>query len=94
LRVASATVEVIWQGEVVGFIDEPNLDMFHLSGEWRRGEGQATDLFLREVAQALERWDTDLAGVDVLIGATWRHSGEVTRLQDGSIEVLLRPPSG
>jgi hypothetical protein len=91
--IVTTRVEVIWHGEVVGFIENPDLDHFHLIGTWVPAEGPIVEQFLRELAFAMERWDEQMEGVNVLIGRTYLKSGEVTSFSEGYIEVLLPPRS-
>ncbi|MDB5306919.1 MAG: hypothetical protein JWO38_1121 [Gemmataceae bacterium] len=90
---ATTLVEIVWRGEVVGYIENPGLDNFHLYGIWVSVEGQVATQFLSELAVALERWDEDTAGVRVRIGKNLLRPGEVTGLSEGVINVLMLPQS-
>jgi len=83
--------EVIWRGAVVGRIENPGVDNFHLYGRWVPAEGEVAEQFVAELTAAMERWDEDTAGVSVLIGSRSPVPGEVTGLSGGEINVLLSP---
>ena len=42
---STKSLEVRWDGELVGYIDEPRVDMFHVYGEWRPTQGAVSALF-------------------------------------------------
>jgi hypothetical protein len=84
-------VEVIWKGEVVGHIENPGVDNFHLYGTWVPAGGEIAEQFVAELTAAMGRWDEDMAGVSVLIGGQSPTPGEVTGLSGGEINVLVAP---
>jgi len=42
---AALSVEIIWRGEVVGYINNPGVDNFHLYGCWMPAEGPMAEEF-------------------------------------------------
>ena len=80
---------ISWDGEVVGFVDSPSFDMFHLYGKWVPSNSERTKEFLA----AMESLDDEaVEAVAVLVGSTDpKITGEVTDFSDGEIEILMRP---
>jgi len=81
-------LELIWGGEVVGFIENPKPDMFHLYGRWVPANSERAKEFLA----ALERGEVE--AVPVLVGGSEpKVEGEASLDSDDQINILVRPPS-
>ena len=84
-------IELIWDGEVVGYINDVRADNFHAYGRWEPSKSTRVSDFVRAVQTAMEKWDDDGAGVDVFLGPDGMNVVEVTSFEDGEIEILSNP---
>jgi hypothetical protein len=78
-----------WQGHLVGYIAEPNVDNFHLYGRWIPEGTAVSTQFTLALASALRQFEKEFAGVDVCVGGTI--SGEVTDLDGDIMNILMQP---
>lgn len=85
----SKMIEIIWGGEVVGFIADPKPDMFHLYGKWLPAATEKGAEF-RALLESLTREEVDV--VNVLIGAgDLQQEGEASLYSKDWINILVKP---
>jgi len=81
-------LELIWDGEVVGSVENPKPDMFHLYGKWIPADTEKA----REFLAALKVGEDE--GVPVLLaGDGPKSEGEASLYSGDQINILVRPRS-
>jgi hypothetical protein len=88
-------LQIFWQGQSVGLIDAPEVDMFHLHGRWVAEPSEPAARFLAALAAVRGEsedsiWVTIGTGLPELRG-TVEFLGSEPASADAEIEITLRP---
>ena len=81
-------LELIWRGEVVGSVENPKPDMFHLYGKWIPADTEKA----REFLAALRVGEDETVSV-LVAGDEPKLEGEASLYSGDQISILLRPQS-
>jgi hypothetical protein len=85
--VKSGRLSIAWQGDIVGWIEDPRMDFPHYYGRWVEADVPASRTFLSELRRVIAAED----GLDVMLGETTRGVVYVhPHDNEGEIDVRMR----
>jgi hypothetical protein len=87
----SGRLELIWEGEVVGAIEDLQIDNTHWYGQWKPSASLRTSQFVQAVEQAIRQWEEDNRGIDCYMAPEGSKVVEVTSFDGSRIEILINP---